>query len=184
MVEPRQLPLARLDDHVDGAALQLAESQLEPELVELLPAVARLEGGRVLVDPPVPCDEREPELADVPRFDLAHLARHQVVMEEAHQGRLVACLLICPSIRAGPSIRSRSFRQSCWQCCTPVVCGRCAHVGRTCRVGASLPSPPASHCCSSRSCRPSMRSANSSSASTCCSTSSWGTSRHSRSSQG
>jgi hypothetical protein len=30
-------------------------------------------------------DELEPELADVPGLDLAHLARHEVVVEEVHQ---------------------------------------------------------------------------------------------------
>jgi hypothetical protein len=29
-------------------------------------------------------DEVEAELADVPRLDLAHAARHQVVVEEVH----------------------------------------------------------------------------------------------------
>ena len=37
VVDPRQLPLARLDDDVDGPALELREPQLEAHLVELLP---------------------------------------------------------------------------------------------------------------------------------------------------
>ena len=84
MVDPRQLPLARLDDDVDRAALELRQPQLEAELVELLPRDARLERLVVLADPAVPRDEVEAELADVARLDLAHLARHEVVVEELH----------------------------------------------------------------------------------------------------
>ena len=43
VVDPRQLPLARLDDDVHRAALELGQAQLEAQLVELLPAVAGLE---------------------------------------------------------------------------------------------------------------------------------------------
>src|SRR5262249_27259713 len=35
-------------------------------------------------DPAVPCDELEAELAQVARLGLAHLARHEVVVEQAH----------------------------------------------------------------------------------------------------
>ena len=37
VVDARNLPLAGLHDHVDGAALQLGQAQLEAEAVELLP---------------------------------------------------------------------------------------------------------------------------------------------------
>ena len=59
--------------------------------------MACLERGRVFLDPAVPGDQVEAELADVARLDLAHLARHQVVMEELHEGRLEPCWPICPS---------------------------------------------------------------------------------------
>ena len=36
VVDPRQLPLARLDDDVHGSALELREPELEAHLVELL----------------------------------------------------------------------------------------------------------------------------------------------------
>src|SRR5436189_126557 len=50
MVHAGKLPLARLDDDVDRAALELRQPQLEPHAVEVVPAVARLEGRRVLAD--------------------------------------------------------------------------------------------------------------------------------------
>src|SRR5919204_4958184 len=80
VIDARQLPLARLHDDIDGAAFELRQPELEAHLVEVLPAVAGLERRRLLADPAVPCDEREAELADVAGLDLAHLARHQVVM--------------------------------------------------------------------------------------------------------
>src|SRR5688572_5454897 len=89
MVDAWQLPLAGLDDDVDRAALQLREPELEAHPVEVIPAVARLEGRRLLPDAPMTRDERETELSHVARLDLTHLARHQVVMEEVHEGRLV-----------------------------------------------------------------------------------------------
>lgn len=62
MVDPRQLPLSRLDDYVHRTTLQLGQAQLEAEPVELVPAVPRLEGGRVLVDPSMAGNEVEAEL--------------------------------------------------------------------------------------------------------------------------
>ena len=87
VVDARQLPLAGLDDDVDGAALELGEPQLEAHLVELLPRDPGLERLVVLADPAVARDERERELADVARLDLAHAARDQVVVEELHGPR-------------------------------------------------------------------------------------------------
>src|SRR3954452_25048394 len=84
VVDAWELPLPRLDDDVDGAALELREAQLEAHAIEIVPAVAAFEGGRVLADPPVPRDQREAELADVACLDLAHLARDEVVMKEFH----------------------------------------------------------------------------------------------------
>ena len=84
MVDARKRPLAGLDDHVDSAALELGESELEAEPVELLPRGALLERGRLLADPSVPRDELEGELAEVPRLDLPHLARDQVIVEQLH----------------------------------------------------------------------------------------------------
>jgi hypothetical protein len=43
-----------------------------------------LERGQILADPPVARHEVEAELADVARLDLAHAARHKVVVEEVH----------------------------------------------------------------------------------------------------
>src|SRR5207245_9616477 len=62
VVDARQLPLPRLDDHVDGAALQLGQAQLEAQLVQILPPVSRLERGDVLADPAVASNEVEAEL--------------------------------------------------------------------------------------------------------------------------
>src|SRR5438132_14271955 len=75
VVDTRQLPLSGLDDDVDGAAFQLGQPKLEPQAVELVPAVAGLERCDLLPDSPVAPDQVEAELADVPRLDLAHLAR-------------------------------------------------------------------------------------------------------------
>src|SRR5882757_8016965 len=80
MVDARQRPLARLHDDVDGAELELREPELEPDLIELRPRHAGFVGREVNADPPVPRDQVEAELADVPRLDLTHAARHQVVV--------------------------------------------------------------------------------------------------------
>ena len=129
MVDPRQLPLAGLDDDVHRAALELRQAQLEAQLVELFPAVAGLERARVLVDSAVPGDQVESELSDIARLDLAHLAGHQVVMEELHEGRLEPCSPICPSTPAGLSTRCKSCRPLCWQSSMPAACGHGAPGG-------------------------------------------------------
>ena len=87
MVDPRQVPLARLDDHVDGAALELGQPQLEPQPVELLPRHSGLEGLVLLSDPAVPRDEAECELAQVARLDLPDPRGDEVVVKELHGGR-------------------------------------------------------------------------------------------------
>src|SRR5262249_28109466 len=84
VVDPWDAPVARLHDDVHRAALELREAELEPEPVELLPRDAGLVRQLAVADPPVPRDEPEPELPDVPRLDLAKLARHQVVVEQVH----------------------------------------------------------------------------------------------------
>ena len=84
VVDPRQVPLARLDDDVDGAALELREPKLEVEPVELLPRDARAERLVVLADPAVPGDQVEAELAHVAGLDGPDHARDQVVVEELH----------------------------------------------------------------------------------------------------
>jgi hypothetical protein len=84
MVDARQIPLARLDDHVDGAALELGQPEPESEPVEIVPGDAGLEIRLLVADPTVARDEAEAELRDVARLDVAHLARHQVVVEELH----------------------------------------------------------------------------------------------------
>jgi hypothetical protein len=87
MVEPGEIPLSGLHDDVDAPALELREAQLEAGPIELLPRDARLVRPQVLGNPPVAPDEVEAELAEVPRFDLSHLARDEVVVEEVHGGR-------------------------------------------------------------------------------------------------
>src|SRR5262249_12084992 len=84
VVDARQVPLARLDDHVDGAALELGEPEPESEAVELVPGDAGLEIRLLVADPPVARDELETQLRDVTRLAVADLARHQVVVEELH----------------------------------------------------------------------------------------------------
>src|SRR3954447_16107120 len=59
VIDARQLPLPWLDDDVHGPSLELGKAKLEPHAVEVVPPGARLEGGRLLADPPVPRDERE-----------------------------------------------------------------------------------------------------------------------------
>ena len=86
VVDARELPLAGLDDDVDGAALELGEPQLEAHPVELGPRHAGLEGDGVLADPPVPLDQVEAELRDVARLDVADPAGDEVVVEQS-QGR-------------------------------------------------------------------------------------------------
>ena len=87
VVDARQRPLARLDDDVDRAALELREPVPEALPLELLPRDAGLEVHLVLADPPVARDQPEAELAQVARLDVAHVARHQVVVEELHVRR-------------------------------------------------------------------------------------------------
>src|SRR5207244_4706472 len=72
-----------------------------------------------------PGDEAEAELAEIASLDLPHLARHQVVMEELHEGRLEPCSPICPSTPAGLSTRFRWCRPCCWRSSTCAGCGRC-----------------------------------------------------------
>src|SRR5712691_12216034 len=84
MVDARQRPLAGLHDDVDRAQLELGQPQLEPDRIQLRPRHAGLVGRQVLADPPMPRYQVEAELADVPRLDLSHAARHQVVVEEMH----------------------------------------------------------------------------------------------------
>ena len=85
VVDARHLPLPGLDDDVDAAALHLGQPQLEAEPVELLPRHPGLERLVLLADTPVPRDQPEAELADVPRLDLPDLARHEVIVEELHR---------------------------------------------------------------------------------------------------
>jgi glyoxylase I family protein len=84
MVDAWHCPLSRLYHDVDRAELELRQAQLEPERVELHPRHPRLVRRQVLPDAAVARDQLEAELADVARFDLAHLARHEVVVEEVH----------------------------------------------------------------------------------------------------
>src|SRR5438105_2446047 len=85
VVDPRQLPLARLDDDVHGAALELGEAELEAEPVELVPGHAGLEGHGVFPDPAVASDEVEPELREVAGLHVADPSCDEVVVEEPHR---------------------------------------------------------------------------------------------------
>ena len=89
VVDARELPLARLDDDVDGAALELAQTVLEADLLEVVPRRPGLVGDDVLADPPVPRDQLESELADVARLPLRHLARDEVVVKQLHGAAIV-----------------------------------------------------------------------------------------------
>lgn len=84
VVDPRNAPVARLDDDVDRAPLQLGKAWLEAVVVELLPRRPGLDRYVLLADTPVARDEVEPELAEVTRFDVAELGGDQVVVEELH----------------------------------------------------------------------------------------------------
>src|SRR2546421_221697 len=145
VIESRQLPLSRLDDDVHGSPLQLRQPQLEADPVELLPAVPRLEGGRLVLDPAVPGDEAEAELAEIARLDLPHLARHQVVMEELHEGRLEPC---SPRWRCSPGSPGRSCGLRlpfCIGCASSLIlssrcrCGRWTCTRGTCRISTTRP---------------------------------------------
>src|SRR5207237_145089 len=95
VVDARQPPVPGLDDDVDAAPLELGEPQAEPVPVELLPRRARLRRHVLVADPAVACDQVEAELADVPRFDVAKLARDEVVVEEVH-GCIVHTVVVVP----------------------------------------------------------------------------------------
>src|SRR5207302_9662083 len=84
VVDAGEIPLPRLDDDVDGAALELRQAELEADLVELLPAVPGLERGELLADPAVSRDQAEAELGEVAGLHLPYLRRHQVIVEEDH----------------------------------------------------------------------------------------------------
>jgi hypothetical protein len=87
VVDSRERPLAGLHDDVHGAALELRQPVPEPRALEVLPGDPGLEVHLVLADPAVARDQAEAELREVPRLHLAHVARHQVVVEEVHERR-------------------------------------------------------------------------------------------------
>ena len=109
MVDPRERPLAGLDDDVDGAALELREPEAEPARVELLPRDARLERDRLVADAAVPGDELEAELRDVAGLDLARLAGDEVVVEELHGAPSVRRRTW--TTRTGPGVRHRDMSE-------------------------------------------------------------------------
>src|SRR6185437_2414862 len=104
VVDAGQIPLPRLDDDVDGSSLELGQPQSKSLPVELLPRHAGLEVRLLVADPAVARDELEAELRGVACLDLAHLARHQVVVEELHgiYARPWCCCTTCGSARTGP----------------------------------------------------------------------------------
>ena len=103
VVDAREVPLPGLDDDVDGAPLELRQAQAKAEPVELLPRHAGFEVRLLVADPAVPRDELEAELGDVACLDVAHLARHQVVVEELHAiyARPWCCCTTSGSARTG-----------------------------------------------------------------------------------
>src|SRR5512132_2858671 len=136
--------------------------------------------GLLVADPPITRDELEAELGDVARLDVAHLTRHQVVVEELHAAyaRPWCCCTTCGSAqtgrrccRAGHSSPGSSDSRRCWLSSTASGRGRCASGERLCLGGGGSSSGPASRSCLSRSSRRSMRSPPSSSSCTCSNTS-------------
>src|SRR6266404_5685969 len=89
MVDAWQRPLPGLHDDVHGAQLELRQPELEPDRVQLRPRDAGRVRLQVLADAPMARDEVEAELPDVPRLDLAHSARDEVVVEEMHPALIV-----------------------------------------------------------------------------------------------
>jgi hypothetical protein len=85
VVDARHIPVARLEDNVDGAAPYFHEAQAKADLVELLPGRASLEPVRALAAPAVAADELEAELAEIPGLEQPDLARHEVVVEQVHR---------------------------------------------------------------------------------------------------
>src|SRR5204863_7750844 len=80
VVDAGHLPLAGLDDDVDGALLEFGQAVLEADAVQLLPRDAWLVAAVLVLDAAVARDEAEAELRQVPGLDLAHPARHEVVV--------------------------------------------------------------------------------------------------------
>jgi hypothetical protein len=85
VVDARRRPLARLDDDVHRALLELGQPELEAHGVELAPGDPGLVRRELLADAAVARDEVERELADVARLDLADAARDEVIVEELHR---------------------------------------------------------------------------------------------------
>jgi hypothetical protein len=82
VVDARQRPLPRLDDHVHRTPLELAQPVAEPLLLQLVPRDSGLEMDLILADTTVARDQPEAELAQVTRLDLPNVARDQVVVEK------------------------------------------------------------------------------------------------------
>ena len=111
VVDPRQPPVPRLDDDVDRAPLELAQPQLEPVVVELLPARAGLDRDVVVADPAVAGHEVEAELADVAGLDVPQLRGDEVVVEEVHAPILPTAWTRRRCLARGRSTRCRSSRR-------------------------------------------------------------------------
>src|SRR3954452_18832428 len=104
VIDPGQLPLSGLYDDIDGPAFELGQPEAEAEPLELLPWHSGLKMRLLVADPPVPRHEVKTELCDVAGLHVAHLARHQVVVEELHgiYARAWCCCTTCGSARTGP----------------------------------------------------------------------------------
>src|SRR5947199_4187601 len=85
MVDPRQRPLAGLDDHVDRPALELAQAMAEPEPLQLLPRDTGLVVHLLVADAPVAGDQPKAESRQVAGLDLADVAGDQVVVEQVQE---------------------------------------------------------------------------------------------------
>ena len=84
VVNARDVPVPGLEHDVDRPPRDLDKPEPEAHAIELLPGGSRLEPVRALAPPAVAPDEREPELAQIARFEEPHLARHEVVVEQMH----------------------------------------------------------------------------------------------------
>src|SRR4051812_25218563 len=137
VVDPRCRPLARLDDDVHRALLELGQPELEAQRVELAPGDPRLVRRELLADPPVASDELERELADVARLDLANAARDEVIVEELH--RRPSCRTA--DLSRGARRRRAPSRRSSRRSRAPVPVARSRG-----RVTAGRPGQPSVRC--------------------------------------
>ena len=81
VVDARGVPVARLEHDVDSPRATSTSRSRKP-ISSSLPGRARFEPVRAFTAPAVAADEREAELAEIPRLEEPDLARHEVVVEQ------------------------------------------------------------------------------------------------------